>query len=71
VKGLVAWLGQADLHTRNVLAWFSWFEGNIDTRAPDRATMCKMYKIAKALNARVQGDDGEFYDAGGESHGGP
>jgi hypothetical protein len=71
VKGLVAWLGQADPHTRKVLAWFAWYSGNIDTRAPDRATLRKMYEIAEALQARVQGDEGEIYDAAGEPYAEP
>ena len=38
---------------------------------PDVATLRKMYAIAEALRARVQGDDGEFYDASGEPHDAP
>ena len=42
--------------------WFDWFEGCIDTKNPDKAIVGKMLQIAKQLGARVQGDDGEFYD---------
>lgn len=42
--------------------WFDWFEGNIDTKNPDKAIVGKMLLIARQLGARVQGDDGEFYD---------
>ncbi|HTO85320.1 MAG TPA: hypothetical protein VMQ73_24080 [Methylomirabilota bacterium] len=64
VKGLVAWLGQ---HGKT-LAWFSHSGGSIDSRNPDTATLRKMHAIAEALSARVQGDEGEFYDASGEVH---
>jgi hypothetical protein len=42
--------------------WFDWYEGNIDTKNPDKAIVGKMLQIAGQLGARVQGDDGEFYD---------
>ena len=44
--------------------WFDWFMGNIDTKNPDKAIVGKMLQIAERLGggARVQGDDGEFYD---------
>jgi hypothetical protein len=42
--------------------WFDWSDGNIFTKNPDGATVSKMLKIAQSLNARVQGDEGEFYD---------
>jgi len=46
--------------------WLDWFEGNISTKSPDRAVLGKMHRIAKDLGARVQGDDGEFYDDVGD-----
>lgn len=42
--------------------WFDWFLGNISTKNPDKAIVGKMLLIAQALGARVQGDDGEFYE---------
>jgi len=42
--------------------WLEWDEGNISTKNPDRALIAKMLQIAERLGARVQGDDGEFYD---------
>lgn len=44
-------------------AWFDWFEGNVFTTDPDRATVAKMLAIAARLDAIVQGDDGEVYDS--------
>lgn len=42
--------------------WFDWYKGNIYTKNPDKPIVAKMLAIAKDLGARVQGDDGEFYD---------
>ena len=36
-------------------------DGDIHSKRPDDATIDKMVSIAKALNAKVQGDDGELY----------
>lgn len=44
-------------------AWFDWFEGNVFTTDPDRATLSKMLDLARRLSAIVQGDDGEIYDS--------
>ena len=43
-------------------AWFDWFEGNVFTSDPDRATVEKMFEIASRLNGIVQGDDFEIYE---------
>ncbi|HRI16565.1 MAG TPA: hypothetical protein PLX89_26530 [Verrucomicrobiota bacterium] len=42
--------------------WFDWFNGNISTKNPDKASAGKMLQIAQALGAQVQGDDGEVYE---------
>ena len=39
--------------------------GNVDAKNPDREFRCKMWRLAQALNAKVQGDDGQFYDCFG------
>jgi len=36
--------------------------GNIEAKNPDREFRRKMWCIARVLKAKVQGDDGEFYD---------
>lgn len=41
--------------------WLEWFQGDIYTKNPDEPILAKMLEIAKALNAKVQGDDGEIY----------
>ena len=42
--------------------WFSHDYGCISIKYPDTETIRKMIAMAEALDARVQGDDGEFYD---------
>ena len=42
--------------------WLDWFKGNIYTKNPDEALIEKMTHIARALDAKVQGDDGEIYE---------
>lgn len=40
-----------------------WRAGRIVARRPSAALIAKMCELAKILGARVQGDDGEYYDA--------
>ena len=49
-------------------AWFSYGDGEIIVKDPDRAILRKMFTTAVAFNARVQGDEGETYDANGDPH---
>jgi hypothetical protein len=53
----VRWLGQSQYEE----PWLAWFQGNIDTKWPDTALYQKMLRIAKALDANVQDDDGTVY----------
>ena len=39
--------------------------GNVDAKNPDREFRRKMWRLAQLLEAKVQGDDGEFYDCFG------
>jgi hypothetical protein len=43
-------------------AVFDWRGGRIVVTNPDETIVAKMRAIARALDARVQGDEGEFYD---------
>jgi len=45
--------------------WFTWFEGAVVIKNPDEAMLRRAHEIASALGGRVQGDEGEFYDADG------
>jgi hypothetical protein len=44
---------------------FYWYDGNIEAKNPTASVVMKAYQMATTLGARVQGDDGEFYDARG------
>jgi len=41
--------------------WLELFQGDVYTKNPDEPILAKMLEIGKALNAKVQGDDGEIY----------
>ncbi|MEU1180828.1 hypothetical protein ABZ464_24870 [Streptomyces sp. NPDC005820] len=40
-----------------------WSAGRIVSKNPNDALIATMCKVADVLDARVQGDDGEYYDA--------
>ena len=42
-------------------SWLSWSDGQIYTKNPEPEFINKMVAVARALGARVQGDDGEIY----------
>jgi hypothetical protein len=44
-----------------------WYRGEIVAKNPDELLIAKMARIARSLNASVQGDDGEFYLEDGSS----
>ncbi|MBN1442715.1 MAG: hypothetical protein JXA90_08400 [Planctomycetes bacterium] len=48
-------------------AWLDWYAGNVYTTNPDRHLVNKMLEIAARLEARVQGDENELYESGGDS----
>jgi hypothetical protein len=49
------------------IVWLSYHEGNLALKNPDDECLAKLRQIASKLKARVQGDDGEFYDGTGET----
>lgn len=65
--GIVVWISYSGHGVGGNMAWFSWFGGRVSVKGPDKEILQKMHAIAKALNARVLGDEGERYDADGES----
>ena len=54
-----------------VKGWFHFSEGGISSKNPDQEIRRKMRQIADRLRARVQGDEGEYYDHDGEIERGP
>jgi hypothetical protein len=45
--------------------WFHYMGGQIYSKNPDEEVRVKMFQIAGSLNAKVQGQEGEFYDEDG------
>jgi len=64
--GIAVWTSYSGHEVGGNMAWFSWFNGHVSVKSPDKEILKKMYAIAEALNARVLGDEGERYDADGE-----
>jgi len=56
---MAEWCG----HSKGGVVWFDFRDGHVNLNNPDEEIIGKMQRIAKALGARVQGDEGEFYDA--------
>src|SRR5215467_2831013 len=59
--GFCEWNGHPTEKEPNSRPWFDYWKGCIDTKNPDVPTIRKMMRMASALNAKVQGDDGEIY----------
>ena len=47
----------------NYVTWLWWVEGRVITKNPEAEFVDKMVSVAKKLNAKVQGDDGETYQS--------
>ena len=71
-EGLSVWTAYSR-HGENGMAWFSFHHGNVVVKNPDCEILQKMWSLAQGLLAKVQGDEGELYDASGNqmpNHGG-
>jgi hypothetical protein len=66
-EGLSVWLGYSGHQENGNMAWFDFRRGNIVVKNPDTEILKKMWSIATALSAKVQGDEGELYDVGGNA----
>ena len=55
---LVEWSG----HPSRVAVQFNFDRGQVVVKDPDPPTIARLLALATTLDARVQGDDGEFYD---------
>ena len=55
----VRWLGESNYEE----PWLDWFQGNVSSKWPDTELFQKMLRIANAIEANVQDDDGTKYDA--------
>jgi hypothetical protein len=61
VSGFCYWINSPDPEPGNP-PWFNYGHGHISTKWTDQSTISKMVEIANKLNARVMGDEGEFYN---------
>ncbi|WP_445503987.1 hypothetical protein [Microvirga sp. G4-2] len=59
---IAVWTAYSKNGTEGNQAWIRWWGGNVSVKNPDDEILGKMLQIARSLNARVQGDDGEFYE---------
>lgn len=60
-EGLAVWTSYSGHERDGNMAWFDYRAGNITVKNPDDEILTKMVAISEALNAKVQGDDGEVY----------
>jgi hypothetical protein len=63
--GDLVWAGHAEYPE----VWFSWSKGQIDVKNPDECIIAKMMTLAARLGARVISEQGESFDANGNSLG--
>lgn len=68
---MAVWIGHPQHGQRDGMAWLWLGRGCIDAKNPDEPTLGKMWRIAQALGAQVQGDDGEYYGEHGQPPEGP
>lgn len=60
--GFCEWTAHSTEKRPGYRPWLDYRYGSISAKYPDAETIRKMIAIAEALDARVVGDDGEFYD---------
>lgn len=65
-NGLAVWTGYSRHCLGGNMAWFDFRNGDIVVRNPDPEILKKMWHVAQALKAKVQGDEGETYGGDGE-----
>jgi hypothetical protein len=58
------WSGKSE----HLEPWLDWSSGKIYSKNPDAPLIRKMVEIARRLNARVFGQDGEEYDGSEKGH---
>ena len=62
-EGLSVWTAYSQHDESGNMAWFLHQGGEIVVKNPDEEILRKMWSIAQALSAKVQGDDMEVYDS--------
>jgi hypothetical protein len=62
-EGLSVWTAYSEHGRGGNMAWFAYWRGEITVKNPDDEIIRKTWLVAQFLSAKVQGDDGETYDA--------
>lgn len=62
---LAVWTSWSRHRENGKMVPFAWSKGNVVVKNPDEEICGKMWRVAQVLKAKVQGDDGEFYDSSG------
>ena len=65
--GMAVWLAYSGHDIEGNMAWLTHRRGSIVVKNPDEEMLGKMWRIARRLSAKVQGDEGEFYNEKGEA----
>lgn len=68
-SGMSVWLAYSKKKRVGKYAWFYHDHDHITVEGPDEEILGKMLAIAHTLGARVQGDDGEYFDDADQSYG--
>jgi hypothetical protein len=64
-NGLSVWTAYSGHGKDGNMAWFDLCHGCVVVKNPDPEILQKMWSLAQDFSAKVQGDDGELYDASG------
>ncbi len=67
--GLAVWTRYSGHGRNGNMAWFDFRRGDVAVKNPDEEILKKMWLIAQALHAKVQGDEGELYGKDGKPTG--
>ncbi|QDU54667.1 hypothetical protein [Aeoliella mucimassa] len=67
-EGLSVWTAYSGHELAGNMAWFDYWRGSIIVKNPDPEIIGKMVRIARALGAKVQGDESEIYAEDGSSN---
>jgi hypothetical protein len=62
-EGLSVWTAYSQHGLGGNMAWFLYSNGNVIIKNPDDEILRKMWSVAQALSAKVQGDESEVYDS--------
>lgn len=63
---LAVWVRYSGHMVGRNMAWLWLWRGNIVAKNPDEEIRSKMWRLAQALHARVQGDELELYGSDGQ-----